>query len=67
MAARDVIYFQSRAQLSMRLWFPALFRPEPVAKSPPKNERSLRHAEGEVRLGLLVAQEACRNNQGEAR
>jgi hypothetical protein len=57
MAARDVIYFQSRAQLSMRLWFPALLSPEPVAKSPPKNEGNLRHAEGEVRLGLLVAQE----------
>jgi hypothetical protein len=36
MAAKEVIYFPLRAQLSTRLWFPARILPEPVAKSPPK-------------------------------
>jgi hypothetical protein len=57
MAARQVIHFPFRAQLSAHLRFPSLLLPEPVAKSPPKNEGNLRHAEGEVRLGPLVAQE----------
>jgi hypothetical protein len=35
MAARKVIYFQLRAQLSTRLRSTALLPPEPVAKSPP--------------------------------
>jgi hypothetical protein len=35
MAAREVIYFPFRAQLSTRLRFPALLAPEPVAQSPP--------------------------------
>lgn len=35
MAAKEVIYFPLRAQLSTRLWFPARIPPEPVAESPP--------------------------------
>ena len=57
MAVRDVIHFPFWAQLSTPLWFPALLLPEPVAKSPPENEDDLRHAAGEARLGVLVAQE----------
>jgi hypothetical protein len=57
MAAREVIHFPLRAQLSTRLWFPALLPPEPVAKSPPENEDYLRHVEGVARLGVLVDQQ----------
>jgi hypothetical protein len=67
MAVKEVIYFPLRAQLSTRLWFPALLPPAPVAKSPRENVDALRHAEGEARLGVFVAQSTCRNNQGEAR
>jgi hypothetical protein len=35
MAAKEVIHFPLRAQLSERLSFPALLPPEPVAESPP--------------------------------
>ena len=36
MAAREVIFFLFWAQLSLRLAFPALPTPEPVAESPPR-------------------------------
>jgi hypothetical protein len=35
MAANEVIFFLFWAQLSLRLAFPALLPPEPVAESPP--------------------------------
>jgi hypothetical protein len=60
MAARDVIHFPLRAQLSTRVWFPALLLPELVAKSPPENEGDLRQVEDEARLGVLVCQERLR-------
>jgi hypothetical protein len=39
MAARETIHFPMRAQLSLRLAFPPLPPPEPVAESPPSENR----------------------------
>jgi hypothetical protein len=57
MAARQVIRFPFRAQLSTHLRFPSLLLPEPVAKSPPENKEDLSHAKGQARFGVHVAQE----------
>jgi hypothetical protein len=39
MAVQEVIDFPFGAQLYTRLWFPALLPPEPVAESPPSDDR----------------------------
>jgi hypothetical protein len=36
MAANELIFFPFRAQLSLRLTFPPLPPPEPIAESPPR-------------------------------
>jgi hypothetical protein len=56
MAAREVIHFQSRVQLTPRPSIPAQIPPDPVAESPPSLKTQLVHcATGHV-SGLSPSQ-----------
>jgi|ERR1035438_335343 hypothetical protein len=67
MAAKEVIHFPFGAQLSMRLLFPALLPPEPVAESPPQSEESLRYVQAKTALACSSPKSACREPNGKNR